>query len=239
MLAQTLAAAPANELPAPRISSLRRWNVGMGFCTRSRGSRCWASRRRSRCRSRPASWPVLRHPGRLADDPVRNLGRLGVALFLFLSAAFHWLVAAPRSRLPHRRPRGQPQLLPVGVEYSLSSSMMIVLIAMLTDRDVAALIGLRGERRDDLLRCRAGAVRAAVRLPVVVLARLRRGHRLVAGDRHLLGRPAAPPSRRRSSTRSSCRCSSSSTSSPSTCCFSTGGSAAGATTSSAKPPTSS
>ena len=37
--------------------------------------------------------------------------------------------------------------------------MMIVLIATLTGiSDVAALIGLlRGERRDDLLRCRAGA----------------------------------------------------------------------------------
>jgi hypothetical protein len=66
----------------------------------------------------------------------------GVALFLFLSAAFHWLIAF-----------GVFQRYVVGLEahhnfyrwaeYSLSSSVMIVLIAMLVGiTDVAALIGL-------------------------------------------------------------------------------------------------
>ena len=82
----------------------------------------------------------------------------GVALFLFLSAAFHWLVAAPGASAA-TSPASRPATTTWWAEYSLSSSMMIVLIATLTGiSDVAALIGLlRGERRDDLLRCRAGA----------------------------------------------------------------------------------
>lgn len=66
----------------------------------------------------------------------------GVALFLFLSAAFHWLIAFgvfPRYiaglEAHHNFYRW--------AEYSLSSSVMIVLIAMLVGiTDIAALIGL-------------------------------------------------------------------------------------------------
>jgi len=69
----------------------------------------------------------------------------GVALFLALSAAFHWVVASPlffaryEAGLRHHRNYFR------WVEYSLSASVMIVLIAMLTGiGDVAALIGLFG-----------------------------------------------------------------------------------------------
>ena len=81
------------------------------------------------------------NPVRLLDVPVA----WGVAVFLFLSAAFHILVSGPTffdkysSGLIHGRNHFR------WVEYSLSSSLMIVLIAMLTGiSDVAALIGLFG-----------------------------------------------------------------------------------------------
>lgn len=80
-------------------------------------------------------------PTSLADISVA----WGVALFLFLSAVFHLLISAPvfferyKTGLAHRRNNFR------WVEYSLSSSLMIVLIAMLTGiTDVAALIALFG-----------------------------------------------------------------------------------------------
>jgi hypothetical protein len=68
----------------------------------------------------------------------------GVALFLFLSAFFHWLIAGPAfSRYRDQLARGQNQFR--WAEYSLSSSVMIVLIAMLTGiSDIAALVALFG-----------------------------------------------------------------------------------------------
>ena len=69
----------------------------------------------------------------------------GVATFLFLSAAAHFLIAAPGiynrylADLERQRNYGR------WIEYSLSSSVMIVLIAMLTGiSDIAALIALAG-----------------------------------------------------------------------------------------------
>jgi hypothetical protein len=68
-----------------------------------------------------------------------------VATFLFLSAAAHWIIAAPgvfgwyRANLDRNRNDAR------WIEYSLSASLMIVLIAMITGvSDVAALIALFG-----------------------------------------------------------------------------------------------
>jgi hypothetical protein len=68
-----------------------------------------------------------------------------VAAFLLLSAAAHWIIAAPgvfgwyRDNLQRNRNYAR------WIEYSLSSSLMIVLIAMITGiSDVAALIALFG-----------------------------------------------------------------------------------------------
>lgn len=68
----------------------------------------------------------------------------GVAVFLLLSAVFHLLVATVgASRYRNQLSRGQNQFR--WIEYSLSSSVMIVLIAMLTGiTDVAALVALFG-----------------------------------------------------------------------------------------------
>ena len=68
----------------------------------------------------------------------------GVAAFLILSSIFHLLVAAPfASRYRDQLSRGQNHFR--WIEYSLSASLMIVLIAMLTGiSDVAALVALFG-----------------------------------------------------------------------------------------------
>lgn len=69
----------------------------------------------------------------------------GVAIFLFLSAAFHWLIAAPGVFERYTSGLGERRNYFRWVEYSLSSSVMIVLIAALTGiLDAAALIALFG-----------------------------------------------------------------------------------------------
>ena len=68
----------------------------------------------------------------------------GVASFLFLSAAFHFIVATfGAGRYRNQLERGQNQFR--WIEYALSSSLMIVLIAMLPGiYDAAALLALFG-----------------------------------------------------------------------------------------------
>jgi hypothetical protein len=68
----------------------------------------------------------------------------GVAAFLFLSAFFHWLIAGVGNhRYLDQLRRGQNQFR--WIEYSLSSSIMIILIAMLTGiSNIAALIAIFG-----------------------------------------------------------------------------------------------
>ena len=68
----------------------------------------------------------------------------GVAAFLFLSALFHFIVASVGAgRYRSQLSRGQNQFR--WIEYSLSSSVMIVLIALLPGIDnIAALVALFG-----------------------------------------------------------------------------------------------
>ena len=67
----------------------------------------------------------------------------GVALFLFLSAGFHWLVSAPGVFGRYIAGLERQHNYFRWAEYSLSSSIMIVLIAMLTGiSDIAALIAI-------------------------------------------------------------------------------------------------
>lgn len=89
-------------------------------------------------------------PGQPARPPVIDelfSYRLGwaVALFSLLSALFHFVVASPQGRVRYldNLARGQNRFR--WIEYSLSSSLMIVLIAGITAvTDVAALIALFG-----------------------------------------------------------------------------------------------
>lgn len=69
----------------------------------------------------------------------------GVATFLFFSAVFHFLISLPGLFERYRNGLAQSRNYFRWVEYSLSSSVMIVLIAMLTGiSDIAALIALFG-----------------------------------------------------------------------------------------------
>lgn len=69
----------------------------------------------------------------------------GVALFLFLSAAAHLLLASPAIDAWYRRHLGEARNYARWVEYSVSASVMVVLIAMITGiSDVAALIAIFG-----------------------------------------------------------------------------------------------
>ena len=67
------------------------------------------------------------------------------AAFLFLSALFHFLIASPLAFDAYRRELADGRNRFRWVEYSLSSTLMIVLIALVTGlTDLAALIGIAG-----------------------------------------------------------------------------------------------
>lgn len=69
----------------------------------------------------------------------------GVALFLFISALAHFTIAAPGIYRWYLANLARSRNYARWIEYSLSSSLMIVLIAMLTGiADVAALLALAG-----------------------------------------------------------------------------------------------
>ena len=69
----------------------------------------------------------------------------GVAAFVFLSAVAHWLIASPGIYEWYSRNLLQQRNYARWIEYSLSSSVMVVIIAMLTGiSDVAALGAIFG-----------------------------------------------------------------------------------------------
>jgi Heliorhodopsin len=69
----------------------------------------------------------------------------GVAVFLFLSAAAHFLIASPGIFGWYLRNLAQRRNYARWIEYSMSSSIMVVLIAMLVGvSDIAALISIAG-----------------------------------------------------------------------------------------------
>ena len=68
-----------------------------------------------------------------------------VAVFLALAAIDHFAVAAPRVHQWYERDLGHHVNYARWIEYSLSASIMIVLVAMFTGiRDIAALIAIFG-----------------------------------------------------------------------------------------------
>lgn len=69
----------------------------------------------------------------------------GVAAFLFISSAAHWIIAAPGVSTWYRANLERNRNYARWVEYSVSASLMIALIALLTGSgDVGALLGLFG-----------------------------------------------------------------------------------------------
>jgi hypothetical protein len=93
----------------------------------------------------------------LGGDPVADLRAaqaeelftiplgIAVAVFLLLAAIDHFTVAAPRVHRWYERNLDARRNYARWIEYSISASLMIVLIAMLTGiRDVAALVAIFG-----------------------------------------------------------------------------------------------
>ena len=69
----------------------------------------------------------------------------GVAAFLFLSAAAHWILTSPRVFHWYRANLLRDRNYARWIEYAISSSLMVVLIAMLPGiSDVAALGAIFG-----------------------------------------------------------------------------------------------
>jgi hypothetical protein len=138
------ATVPAIGLAAPRVSSLRRWNIGMGFLHAVQGIAVLAL---ATAFVLPVTATFMEGPpGTPAGLPTTLFDvsvAWGVAPFLFLSAFFHWLVAAPGVFGRYIAGLEASRNMFRWAEYSLSSSVMIVLIAMLTGiSDIAALIGI-------------------------------------------------------------------------------------------------
>ena len=127
-----------------QASSLRRWNIVLGALHAAQGVAVLALANgfalpitAAFMEGPPGTLPGA--PTTLIDVPVA----WGVALFLFLSAGFHWLIAAPGVFERYVDGLGNHQNFFRWAEYSLSSSVMIVLIAMITGiTDVAAIVGI-------------------------------------------------------------------------------------------------
>ncbi|MFO7589820.1 MAG: heliorhodopsin HeR [Acidimicrobiia bacterium] len=131
-----------------RMRRLRVFNVVVGLILAAEGALMLAL-------SNGLSLPVF--ASYLRDDPVEMLGAapadklfsidLGVmiAVFLFLAAADHLLVSAPRVNGWYVRQLDRRANYARWIEYSISSSIMIVLISMLSGiRDIAALTAIFG-----------------------------------------------------------------------------------------------
>ena len=134
----------AASLSDGRATSLRRWNVGIGLVHAVQAVAVLALATAfvlpvtaTFVQGPPGTPPAA--PTTLVDVSVA----WGVALFLLLSAGFHWLVSAPGVFGRYIGGLEANHNYFRWAEYSLSSSIMIVLIAMLTGiSDIAALIGI-------------------------------------------------------------------------------------------------
>lgn len=140
-LALTDAGTPVSTANA---SSLRRWNIGLGFVHAIQAVAVLAL---ATAFALPVTASFLAGPPGTPPDAPTTLFEVsvawGVALFLLLSAGFHWLVSAPGVFGRYIAGLEAQHNYFRWAEYSLSSSIMIVLIAMLTGiSDVAALIGI-------------------------------------------------------------------------------------------------
>jgi hypothetical protein len=135
---------PTVELPVSRVAALRRWNVGLGLVHAIQAVVVLAL---ATAFALPVTATFMEGPPGTptsAPTPLFDVSLAwGVALFLLLSAVFHWLVALPGVFERYASGLAAEHNYYRWAEYSLSSSVMIVLIAMLTGiSDVAALIGI-------------------------------------------------------------------------------------------------
>ena len=140
------AGVPRRPAPAVRtsLSALRRWNAAMGALHFAQGAAMLAV---ASAFSLPVTSSFLRMDPvtdklvAVPDELVRlRIGPL-VAGFLFLSALAHALLASPRLHRWYERNVSHGINPARWIEYALSSSLMIVVIAMLVGiYDIASLI---------------------------------------------------------------------------------------------------
>jgi len=134
----------ADPMPAASATSLRRWNLGIGLVHALQGVAVVAL---ATAFVLPVTATFMEGPpGSPAGAPTTLFYvsvAWGVALFLFLSAGFHWLVSTPGVFQRYIFGLEASHNYYRWAEYSLSSSVMIVLIAMITGiSDIAALIAI-------------------------------------------------------------------------------------------------
>ncbi len=139
-----LMTSPMVELGDSQAASLRRWNIGLGFVHAVQAVAVLAL---ASAFALPVTATFMEGPpGTAAGAPITLFDvsvAAGVALFLLLSAAFHWLVALPGVFGRYTTGLEAEHNYYRWAEYSLSSSVMIVLVAMLTGiSDIAALIAI-------------------------------------------------------------------------------------------------
>ena len=126
--------------------TLRRWNALLAFAHAAQGV---AILLLANGASIPITWSFVDGPPASGSEQTTTLVELpfgpAVAAFLFLAALDHGLMAAPRVVDRYERNLAQEMNPARWWEYSVSASLMVVLIAMLTGlRDLGALIALFG-----------------------------------------------------------------------------------------------
>jgi hypothetical protein len=135
-----------SDSTAPASSRLRIYNVVMGLLHAAQGA---AVLLLATDFTLPVIATYMTGPPGLEPTAVEPLFDLslawGVAVFLFLSAVAHFLIASPGIYQWYLANLGEKRNYARWIEYSLSSSVMVVLIAMLVGiADIAALIALAG-----------------------------------------------------------------------------------------------
>jgi hypothetical protein len=137
---------PRTDVPESRFTGLRRYNLVMGFLHAAQAIAILAL---ATAFALPVTAAFMVGPPGTKPAPTATLFDVsiawGCALFLLISAVAHFAIASPwgfpkyRANLLLDRNYGR------WIEYSLSSSIMIVLIAMITGiSDIAALVALFG-----------------------------------------------------------------------------------------------
>lgn len=128
-----------------RPGRLRAYNIGMGLLHAAQGIAVLAL---ANGFTLPVTGTFLTGPPGVEPE-LTVIGNLsvawGVAVFLFLSAAAHLLIAAPGVFDWYERELRAKRNYARWIEYSLSSSVMVVLISMLVGIfDIAALLAIAG-----------------------------------------------------------------------------------------------
>lgn len=132
--------------PEGRWTRLRGYNVVMGLLHLAQGIVVLIL---ANDFSLPVTASLLDGPPGITDPEFTELFRYsvawGVALFLFMSAAAHFTVSSPGVFGWYKRGLMHDRNYARWIEYSFSSSLMIILIAGLSGiSDIAAILGLAG-----------------------------------------------------------------------------------------------